>query len=178
MLREKVQEVLKRKIIPAILSIVLGIVIIIARRSALDVLVKIIGGIVIAGGIGFIAVYFAKERNESPFGMTLAFAAVTILIGIAMIAFAPTIVDIFPTLVGVVLVLNGLSNVAEAMVDGDNRLMTVILGVLIVLFGIFVIARPGVMADAIMLYIGIFLVINGIFDLVILMRIRNRFIQP
>ena len=42
-----VKDMMRRKLIPALISIVLGIVIIIARKSAVDLLVKIIGGLFI-----------------------------------------------------------------------------------------------------------------------------------
>ena len=49
------RELMKQKLVPAVLSIALGIVIIIARRAALDLLIKIIGGLIIAGGVAYMA---------------------------------------------------------------------------------------------------------------------------
>ena len=43
-MNDKVKELLRTKMIPALLSVVLGIALIIARKAALDVLVQIIDG--------------------------------------------------------------------------------------------------------------------------------------
>ena len=59
-MENKFRDLLKGKLLPAVLSIVLGIVIIIARRAALDLLVKIVGGLILAGG----AVAPAAEETE------------------------------------------------------------------------------------------------------------------
>lgn len=171
---EMMKYLLRKKIVPAALSVILGIVIIIARRSALDLLVRIFGWLVIAGGVGFVAVYMTSHNRESGMlGATLGIAAVTVIIGILLIHYAETVVDFFPTMVGILLILNGLSNLTEASVDRDNRIISGIMGVLVILFGLLIVLRPGIVADTIVICIGISLVLNGVFDLYLLHRVRE-----
>ena len=94
----RVKQLVRGKLVPAVLSIVLGIVIIIARRAAVDVLVKVIGGLVIAAGIGFFVIYLTREEKTSGnLKMVIMCSLVMILAGVLLFVFAPNIVDIFPS---------------------------------------------------------------------------------
>ena len=103
----KIRELLKNKAMAAVLSVALGIVIIIARRAALDLLVRIIGGLVITGGIALIAVNLIRP-NAGSGNMTtvLVMGGLAILAGIILISCAEGIVDFFPTLMGIFLILH------------------------------------------------------------------------
>ena len=170
-----IRQLLKNKLVPAILSIVLGVVIILARRAALDLLVKIIGGLVIASGAAFIIIYLLRPDPEAGnLKMILLLAAAAVLVGILLITKAKAVVNFFPTLMGILLILNGLSNLTEASVDEENRPVVITMGVIIILFGILIVARPGLVADTLMILIGSFFVVSGIFDLIMLRRMKER----
>ena len=170
----RVKQLLKSKMVPALLSVALGIVIIIARRAALDLLVKIIGGLVIASGIGFIAVYLTrpdKEAGNLPMVLLLSGAAAAA--GLLLIVFAGHIVDIFPVIMGIYLILNGLSHLTEAYVDSENRVLATILGVLVIVLGLMIVFRPGFLVNMIMVFIGASFLVNGVMDLLLLRRVRR-----
>ena len=81
----RIKQLLRSKLVPALLSVVLGILIIIARRAALDLLVKILGALVIGSGIGFILLYLTRPVKETGnLTMVLVLAAVTVLTGILL----------------------------------------------------------------------------------------------
>ena len=161
----------KNKMIPALLSIALGIVMIIARRAALDLMVKIIGGLIVTGGIAFLAYWlFGPGRNEAPASFFAGPAVVMILVGLALIFFASTVVDIFPMLMGIVLILNGLSHLTAAGMAGQDRFLLGLLGVVTIVLGILIVAKPGFVANAIMIWIGAFFIVNGVFDLLMVKR--------
>ena len=88
-----------------------------------------------------------------------------VLVGILLITKAKAVVNFFPTLMGILLILNGLSNLTEASVDEENRPVVITMGVIVILFGILIVARPGLVADTLMILIGSFFVVSGIFDL-------------
>ncbi len=166
-----IRDMMKRKTTAALLSIALGIVIIIARRAALDLLVKIIGGMVITCGLAFIAVYLTRpDPGRGNLKMVLLMSAFTVLVGLLLIYFAEDVVNFFPTMMGIVLILNGLSHLTTAGVDRENRVLAGLLGVATILFGILIVMQPGFIADAIMVYIGAFFIVNGLMDLVIVRR--------
>ena len=167
-----VKDMMRRKLIPALLSIALGIAIIIARKSAVDLLVKIMGGLVIAGGVGFVVLYFTRPNPAlGNLKMILIIAAIMVIIGLLLINYAEQIVDMFPTIMGIILILNGLSHLTMAGVEPENRLITGVFGVVAMVFGILIVARPGFIMDALMIYIGIFFVVNGLMDLFLIKRL-------
>ena len=58
------------------------------------------------------------------------------------------------------------------MDDGD-RVITAIMGVIVVIFGVLIVLRPGFVADAVMVFIGAFFIVNGLFDLFIVKRFND-----
>ena len=170
----RVRQFLKSKLVPALLSIVLGIVIIIARRAALDLLVRVIGGVVIAAGIGFIVLYLTRQDKEAgDLPMVLCLAGVTAVIGILLIALAEHVVNIFPTMIGLYLILNGLSHLSAAYANRENRIIVAILGVLVIAMGLMIVLQPGFLVNMLMVFIGASMIVNGVMDLVVLKRIRG-----
>ena len=162
----RVKQMLGSKLVPAVLSIVLGIVIVIARRSALDLLVKIIGGLVIAAAVCFILIYLTRpDKAAGNLKMVLISAAVAALIGILIISFAEDLVNIFPILMGTYLILNGLSHLTAGYADPENRTVAVAMGVLVIVLGLLIIVQPSFLLNTIMIFIGAAFIVNGISDL-------------
>jgi len=166
-----VVRLMRNKIVPAILSIAMGIALIIARRSAMDVIVKIFGIMIAVGGVGFIVLYLFGPTGRDATALIAGIAAVAI--GLLMFFYAEVVDDFFVVLMGIALILNGLSNIAKAGLDEENRFLTGLFGVLVVVLGVLVVMRPGAMQDSLMIYAGIFFVINGVADLVLLYKMKN-----
>ena len=164
------RELLKNKMVTALLSIALGIIIIIARRAALDLLVKIIGGLILTGGLAYLAINIIRPDTTMSLKTDLIIAALTIATGIILITCAEGVVDFFPTLMGIFLILNGLSHLAVGGADKENRIIDIVLGVIIIVLGVLIVMRPGIIADAIMIVIGVSFLINGLFDLFMMKR--------
>ena len=78
---------------------------------------------------------------------------------------------VFP--IGLVLVLNGLSHLAAAWANRDDRLIVTLLGAPAILLGVFIILQPGFIVNVFMIFIGAALVFNGLMDLLIVRRIRG-----
>lgn len=169
-MNETLKQLLRSKMVPAFMSIAVGIAVLIARKAALDVMVKIIGGLMIAGAVGFFGMYFFGPYRDST---GLLGGALSAVIGVLLIIYAPAVVDFFPTLMGIVLILNGLSNLTQAAVGGENRVLIGLLGILIIALGVLILVRPGPMANAIIIYIGISMIVNGLFDLILLYKIKD-----
>ena len=162
----RVKQLLNSKLVPAVLSIILGIIIVIARRSAVDLLVKIVGGVVIAAAVGFIVIYLTRpDKDAGNLTMVLVSAGVAALTGILIITFAESIVNIFPIIMGVYLILNGLSHLTAGYADPENRVIAVIMGVLVIALGLLIVVQPSFLVNTIMIFIGAAFIVNGISDL-------------
>ena len=168
------RELMKQKLVPAVLSIALGIVIIIARRAALDLQIKIIGGLIIAGGVAYMARYLASQQPEDEgTKMPILPVGIAVVIGLVLILCAGTIVDIFPVIMGVSLILNGLSHLTAAGMDPENRVLACILGVITIVLGVLIVLQPGAIANMVMVFIGAALIVNGLFDLYMVRRVNS-----
>lgn len=169
-----VKQLLKSKIIPAILSVAVGILVIVFRKGAMDVILKIMGGLVIAGGLGFIAIYLTRpEKDAGNLKMVLCMALTSVVIGVLLIIFAPDIVEFFPKLMGVLLILNGLSHLTTAWVDKENRILITIMAVLIILMGLVIIFNPAFIGNLMIIFIGASFIVNGLFDILVIYKVRD-----
>ncbi len=166
------RELLKNKMVNALLSVALGIVIIIARRAALDLLVKIIGGLILTGGLAYLAINVIRPDTTATLKTDLIIAGLAMLAGVILILCAEGIVDFFPTLMGIFLILNGLSHLGLAGADRENRVQSTVMGVVIIVLGVLIVFRPGIIADAIMIFIGASFLVNGLFDLFMMKRVN------
>ena len=174
MMEYRVKQLLNSKLVPALLSVVLGIVIIIARRAALDVLVPVIGALVIGSGAGFVLLYLTRPNKEAGnLKMVLTLAALAVLTGIVLISFAGHVAEFFPIIVGLALVLNGLSHMAAAWSDPDSRLIVAAAGLAPVVAGIFIILQPGFIASMFMVFVGAAMIVNGLTDLLVVKTVRG-----
>jgi len=173
-----VRQLLKGKIVPAVGSILLGIALVFARRSGFDLLVRIAGWLFIAGGVGYMLNYlFRKDREGYTIGMALSAALMAVVIGALLVYYAEDVVNFFPILMGLALVLNGLSNLTAARFYLGSRVIISLMSLLLIVCGVLVMTHPGNMVNALAVYMGIFLVINGIFDLFMLWKIREELLK-
>lgn len=170
-MNEMVVRLMRGKIVPAVLSIVMGAALILARRAALEVIVKIFGIMIVAGGLGFIALYLFGPAGRDATALIAGIAAAAI--GLLMFFYADVVDDFFLTLLGIVLILNGVSNIAGAGVNKEDRVLSAVFGVLVVVLGVLVLLHPGVMEDGLLIYAGIFFVVNGVADLFLLHRMKD-----
>ena len=167
-----VKRLLRAKLVPALLSIVFGIVLIIARRSAVEIAVKIAAGMLVACGIGCLLMYLFAPVRES---MQLVVGGFLAAVGLLAWFNTDLVVDLFPILTGITLILNGLSNFAPLTSPGENAgtSMIVVFSGMMILGGLFIIFHRGAAIDVLMIYMGVIFIVNGILDLVLLHRVKD-----
>ena len=79
-MNDLMRHLLRKKIVPAVLSILFGAVLIIAGREALDLMVKVAGWFLIAGAVGLVALYFFRpDRDPSNAAITWPMAGMAAL---------------------------------------------------------------------------------------------------
>jgi uncharacterized membrane protein HdeD (DUF308 family) len=170
----RVKQLMKGKLVPAVLSIVLGIVIIIARRAAVDVLVKVTGGLIVAAGIGFFVAYMTrKDKSAGNLKMVAMCSLVMVAVGVLLFVFAANVVDIFPIIMGVYLILNGLSHLTEGYVDPDNRVIASMMAIVLIALGVLIVLQPNFLVNTIMIFIGAAFVVSGISDILLVIRVNG-----
>lgn len=162
-----IRKIIRNKTILAVLSIVAGIFLIIARRSALDMVVRILGYGLIAAAVGYLLSYFfGPHKDETQLG----YAVISGIGGILVIALASAIVNIFPVLIGLVLMINGLGNLMQSFSDPNSGIAGKILPALVAVAGLLVMIHPGAIVNSVVIVAGVTMIINGLSDLNMIRR--------
>ena len=175
-MNEQMNEMIKRlhraKLVPALASIVFGIALIIARKSAMDVMVKIAAGVLMAAGVGCVLMFFFAPIKDS---FQLAVGGIIAVTGLLVWIYSNAVVDMFPILAGIGLILNGLSNLAPLGNPENNAgaAWIVIFSVLMIAAGLFIIMKRAEVENLLMVYIGVCYTFNGILDMILLYRVKN-----
>lgn len=161
--------------ISAILCVVLGLVLLIWPGTTTQLICKLLGAVLFAYGAVQVVLYlFNRDRTMLSQGM-LVLGIVFAVIGSFILLKPETIIMAVPVIVGVLIVLHGLHNVAQAIglkkENYDNWWVAFLLGVLTAALGGVLIYNPFTVVDTIVRMIGLFLIYDGLSDAWILSRV-------
>lgn len=166
--RERFMKIMRNKVVLAVASIVFGIILIIWKREVVTKGVSIIGIIMIACAAVMIIMFAVqKEKNPGLLVMGILFA----VFGAFFLVKPEFITRMFPVIMGVILLISGLFDMINAVRLPKNvsgRTGIIVVSVIIAVLGVVFMFLPGVTADILMIIIGIVLLFNGVFDLVVL----------
>ncbi len=171
-MNERIRQLHRAKLLPAITSIAFGIALIIARKGAMDVAIKI--GAVMLGlcGLGCILMYITGKVRELP---QMCIGCLLLLAGVLCWIYSGVLVDIFPIITGIGLILNGLSNLAatrEYSGNGGTGLI-VLFSILMIAGGVLIIIYANKLVGPLMIYMGIGYILNGLMDLTLMYRMKD-----
>ena len=152
-MNERIRQLHRAKLLPAITSIAFGIALIIARKGAMDVAIKI--GAVMLGlcGLGCILMYITGKVRELP---QMCIGCLLLLAGVLCWIYSGVLVDIFPIITGIGLILNGLSNLAATREYSGNggAGLIVLFSILMIAGGVLIIIYANRMVGPLMIYMG------------------------
>lgn len=164
------RDLVRNKIVMAIAAIVFGFILILERASAVSALVKILGWIVLIAATVYVIRYFTAEK-ELRRTSRLVTGIILAIVGIVFVAKPDAVVNFFPFMMGVVMIASGISDLVTAVgfnkagIKSSPALIAVSVGVIVL--GVLIILQPGAVANAVMLLLGITMLVNGVFDLVL-----------
>ena len=178
-MEKTVQSLHRAKLVPALLSVAFGVALIIARKGAMDVIVKIGAVMLMAAGAGGLAMFLFGPVKEK---MNLVVGGILAVAGVLAWAYSMTLVDLFPIITGLGLILNGMSNIAAlSQVQEKEKAGAWILalfGAIMIAGGVFIVWHPASVEDYLLIYVGISYIVNGVFDLIILHRVKDFLLPP
>ena len=163
------------QILIALASIVCGVLLVVFQSFAVELLIRIFGAVLIVTGIIIALLAFRKHPADRlpnyVGGITL------IVIGLILLFAARFLVNLFPFVVGIVMIISGLGDLFMIF-DGrpGPKLLHALTAVLVIILGLLVLFHPGFIADIIVMFMGIVLIVNGIVDIIV--AIRNRRAGP
>lgn len=169
-MNERIRQLHRAKLLPAITSIAFGIALIIARKGAMDVAIKI--GAVMLGlcGLGCILMYITGKVRELP---QMCIGCLLLLAGVLCWIYSGVLVDIFPIITGIGLILNGLSNLAAVKAENAGAGLVLLFSMLMVAGGVMIIVYSRAMEDPLLIWLGVGYILNGLMDLILMYRVKD-----
>lgn len=166
---EFLRSIAQNKMVVAVASILFGLVLVVEQTAALDWLVSVLGAVLLGAAAVYGIMYAVGSEKRRGYA---AFAIVLGLVGLFIAVNPRAIVNIFPTLVGIVLLVNGLANFLHSYAivrpAGYSWTTPMVLSVAVAALGLVMILAPSLIIDILMLFMGIALVVNGALDLIVM----------
>lgn len=167
-MREFLQKMVRNKLIMAVISIIFGIVLIAGKGSAVAAIIRVLGVLLLIGGVVYLITYLAGKVNKGN-PSTLASAILFILVALIFIAAPHWLIDLFPILMGLVLIISSIFNISAALsAPVHTGLFTgsLVLSILSLILGFVAVLHPAAMANVLIAFIGVTYLINGVSDLI------------
>ena len=92
---EEFKKLIKNKILLAVISIILGVILIVRQRSAIDSLVWVFGIILLISAAAFLILFIGRKDKHAS---ALILAIICFIIGLLFVVKPGLIVNIFPIL--------------------------------------------------------------------------------
>lgn len=162
-----------RNILWDILMIVIGVVLIMFPGTAMDVSIKVIGVLLVAGATGVILGIKGQGAYQI---YTMSGAVVSIVAGVVCLLQPGIIKSILPLVMGIVILATGILNIVNAFAakraGASKWLISLLLAIVTVIMGIVILLNLNGTADLLVSIIGFIFVYNGVSMLI--MKILNR----
>ena len=161
-----IRKLIRNKVLFAIVSILMGLYMCFAGRGVLYNIVRVAGYVMLATAAGYALMYFLGSSRDR---VQLGYAALAGIAGLLIVWMAPAIVNAFPVLAGLCLVLAGVGNLTQASREGLPR-SAMVGPVLTIVLGAVVLFHPGSVVNAVVMVAGIALILNGLSELNMIRR--------
>lgn len=168
----------KNLIILSCVILAFGIVLLIWPQATLEIACKVIGVMVLIAAIVILISGFTSDAV--PKGAAIAAGAVAAIVGIWMITSPEILITIFPTIVGVFILLDGVFSMVETMsigTAGGKLGWNLLLSILTILGGLLLIFKPLGIAKFIVRVLGVVLIYTAVSDILIASRIRSKVVN-
>ena len=166
-------------VVVALLSIVLGIVLILYKSQAARIFVMVCGYGLLALGIYYTILYFARRSRIAMLQMELLLGIILLLLGIWMVTKTDSVILLIQYVMGAVVVVHGAVDLQASInirrAGFEKWWVSLLLSAVTLLLGVLIILNPFSALDALLILIGIVLVFDGISDLYIILRISKVF---
>lgn len=169
------QNLVRDRAIVAVAGIIMGAVLIIFQASALDFMVWILGIIALVAAAAYALSYaFGTIKNPG----RIAAAVICACAGLLFVTAPQAVVDFLPLFIGLILLVNGITNClqsfAAAGLFGSIALGPALISALVAMLGLLIMMRPGAVADFIVVFMGISLIVSSVFDIYLMIVDRRR----
>lgn len=156
-------------IVTAVLCIVLGGVLFLFPGTAVTVVCRILGFVILAMGIVYLVSFFSSEGGSAARQMTLGVAIILGVFGIWILVRPASVISLIPVITGVILLIHGLSDLRQAIVMSKAKFpqwwLAMLFAVITLALGVLLIFNPFGAIEVLIKMIGVFLCFDGVSDL-------------
>lgn len=159
----------------AVVAIAIGVVMVVSKTNALELAVRIIAAFLVASGVvSFI--YGYVKRKDGAMSLMGFNAVVDIVLGVLIFLFPAVVANLILYIVGFALLGFGLFQIVSLI--SASRVLGIgawafILSTLVVLSGVFLLARPSFVGEAIGIVAGAALIVYGASELLSSWKMRK-----
>ena len=171
---DKIKEFRLNITVPAIFTIVVGVLLLIFPAESLATISKVIAAIIVLSGV-IIVINQITERGFNTVG--IAVGVILSIIGIWLFFDAGAIVSIIPIAIGVILVIHGVQDMSLALeaarAGADKIWIAFIIAALNILLGILCIGAAFGIVNLITRLIGVMMIWDGLTDFGMVHSVRK-----
>lgn len=175
---DRSSQLKKNMLITGIASAVLGAILLFWPGLTMELICQFLGAALGITGLLTCGVYFTQPKETPMRGASLAAGIPLALLGLFIFLRPSFLIEFIPVVIGVIILIDGTANLLESinvLRHGDDRWwVSLIFAILTLLSGLLLIMRPFGIAKVIMRVIGAVILYNGLSDIFIAMRIRNK----
>lgn len=174
-MRDFFNSILKNKAVMAVLSVIIGILLIVRQGAAVADLIRILGVLLLIAAVVNLITWLSTPK-EVRGTAGIAGVVLCVLVGLLFVAAPGWLVSLFPFVMGLAMIISSIMNISGIL---SSPLRAGLFGpslgfsILSLVLGILVVLHPGFVANVLIAFVGITLLANGIADLLVIFVIRN-----
>jgi len=167
-------------ILIAVLYVALGIFLIVFPKTAAETLCRLVGGILVVGGVVTIVSYLMRNVSASFYRNDFVLGLIEIILGLIALLKTDMIVQLTPIVFGIIIVISGFIKM-QAEIDlkrlgAKNQIPIIIMALISIVFGCILIWAP-FSASVLLIFIGIGLIYSGATDLILTIWLSTKYKQ-
>lgn len=175
---ERLKALKRGRIIFALMTIALGVVLLVYSDNVLTMFSQIIGGILIAGGVcGLLGGIFGPQGSYFKWFL-IVFAACIGVVGVWIFTNPVDMAALLPRIMGVLIIVSGFFNLLEAVTQaqqGYSRwLISLLIGIATIVGGVYLFMYAFQAASLAVKVAGGLLLFDGISDIWVISRISTK----
>lgn len=161
----------------AVIYIALGVLILFFPQTITNIIVYVLAAGVAVLGVANIINFIRGRDTEEPMSFDLVSGILFLVLAALMVIFTRQLVSVLPVFLGVLLIINAASDLAQTISygrkAGKQNVFLIALDVLIILGGIVVILNPFASAILLIRIYGAIIIVNGVGGLIAFFTYRK-----
>lgn len=176
-MKEMLKKIKSNMILSSGLCAALGVVLVLWPGLSVQLVCKAVGVVLIVCGLLRLISFFIEHDSSMYTQSNLILGIVFAVVGIWIVANPGRVLSLIPIIVGILIVIHGISNLQQALTLCKSKYsrwwLALLLAVLTLGLGILLIFKPFAAIDTVVMLIGLFLIYDGISNIWIVSRVAK-----